>query len=190
MGQKTDRLIIEGIAWNLRDHVSRSIRGARWFKADAEIVEDAISYGLIRCLENASQLAKVKSGGLREHVFDFMRTAAMREARRLCRARDRTFSLDAPMPSSEEQDADWNQFVVYETATVSDAETHCDAMKVARLASKLSDADQRIFMMAAEGMTAEEIASELGVHPSEARKQRARVTRLIGDSFFHGDDAR
>jgi DNA-binding CsgD family transcriptional regulator len=173
--------------WDARKALAVNLK--RYSRADYDDAEDAASEAMNMALAQMKDLeaeAALAGMNILAHIKLFMSTAANRALSKIRRARNKALSLDAPM-SDEEESGDFGSNVVARTARF-DPEIYCDAMKAVRLAGRLTPRDSNILVMLADGMTADDMALELGSTPGQVRIDRARLIRLMRDSFRMGAD--
>ena len=176
------------LVWETRQEIARYLR--RVARDKEWMVDDACSVAMEDALTKQNEIEQEQAGSeytLETRLLLFMRTAALRALGRERRASGRAYSLDAPM-SEEDGDMEWSERVVYRRSTPAAIEDHIDANKIARYATHMCTRDQRILRCMADGLTAEEIALEIGVTPSEARASRAAIIRKILAHVERGAD--
>lgn len=167
----------------LRDFRRQVMQQLRRFSGgDPEMAADAASFGMAEALSNMALISDQPNAeglSLEARVLIYMQTAAKQELGRLRRYKQRVMSTNEPASDEEGETREKGDIVTYRRHTETAIENFCDASRVARIVDTLPQADIDLFLMVADGLTAESIALERGITPMEARTERARVLATI-----------
>lgn len=161
----------------------------RFSGGDREMAEDAASFGLTEALGHMPEIIDQQDGGeltLESRVYVYVKTAANSELGRLRRYKQRTHSTNEKASDEEGEEREKGDLVTAKSCSASSIERYCDAMKVARVLAGMAQRDIDLFMLVAEGLTAEGIAQETGLTPGEVRIERERVLRSV-EAHLHTD---
>lgn len=145
----------------------------RQMRATPEDAEDAVSEAVLQTV-----LSGGNCGNTKTEMLEFMQREAKRALGRIRRANGKALSLNQPLDREETEGTDFLSQVVNRHVH-ENPETHCDAMRVLRAAAELNKRDAELFVLFAEGLTAEQIAEEMAMLPNDVRMERARIIGAV-----------